>query len=266
VNIATLLEKPDAARAFAERAKALRARIQETFYDVARGTYADDTQLDLAYPILANVTPPDLRAAICKRLEDNIRVDHTGHLDVGLVGVPLLTRMLMENGRNDLVFDYTNQDTFPGWGYMLKNGATTTWEHWDGDRSHIHNCYNGIGVWFYRGLAGIAPESEHPGYERFDLNPAIVGDVKWVKARQDTVRGPIESAWNIQDGAFHWEIRVPANSTANVSIPASGADEVRESGKAAREAEGLKFIRLENGRAIFEAQSGRYSFDAKLPG
>lgn len=44
---------------------------------------------------------------------------------------------------------------YPGYLYMLDNGVTTTWEHWNGERSHIHNSYNGIGSWFYQALAGI---------------------------------------------------------------------------------------------------------------
>lgn len=265
VNIATLLGHSDDARQFTERAQVLRARIQEVFYDAARGTYADDTQLDLAYPLLANVTPDAMRASILKRLEDNIRVDHKGHLDVGLVGVPILTRTLMDMGRSDLVFDYTNQETFPGWGYMIANGATTTWEHWDGDRSHIHNCYNGIGAWFYRGLAGINPDSEHPGYAHFFLRPVPTGDVQWVNARQDTVRGPIESGWKIDNGVFTWNVLIPANTTATVAIPAADAQRVQESGNAVPENGALTFLRAENGRVFFEAASGRYTFTATLP-
>ena len=32
-------------------------------------------------------------------------------------------------------------------------------------RSHIHNCFNGIGSWFYQALAGINPDETQPGYK-----------------------------------------------------------------------------------------------------
>ena len=259
-DIATVLGHPEDAKRYAVEADARRKRVHEAFYDPTRGTYVDDTQLDLAYPLLVGVVPDDLRGAVAKRLEEKILVERNGHLDVGLVGVPLLTESLLQLDRNDLVFEYTSKETYPGWGYMLANGATTTWEHWDAHRSHIHNCYNGIGAWFYRGPAGIRPDADAPGYAHFVLKPAVVGGLSWVSARQDTVRGVIESAWRIENGTFVWDVRIPANTSATVMLPTSTPEAVTESDKPVREAEGVTFVRSEHGRAVFEVEAGRYRF------
>lgn len=259
-RIAELLGKPEDAARYAKQAEDLRAKVHAEFWH--DGTYADDTQLDLAYPLLVGVAPAELEDQVEKRLEEKILVEFGGHLDVGLVGVPILTTALLERGRSDLVFAYTNQEDFPGWGYMLRNGATATWEHWDGMRSHIHNCYNGIGVWFYQALAGIRLDPDTPAFARFVLKPEITGDVTWVTARQDTVRGAVESAWEIKEDRFRWRVRVPANTIAEVHVPAADAAAVLESGAPAAEAEGLTFLREEAGRAVFEARPGRYSFEA----
>jgi alpha-L-rhamnosidase len=264
-DIATVLGKPADAQRYAEEANARRKRVHEAFYDPERGTYVDDTQLDLAYPLLVGLVPDELREAVQNRLEEKILVERNGHLDVGLVGVPLLTETLLQLDRNDLVFEYTSKETYPGWGYMLANGATTTWEHWDAHRSHIHNCYNGIGVWFYRGLAGIRPDADAPGYAHFVLKPAVAGDVTWVSARQDTVRGVIESVWRVEHGKFVWDVSIPANTTATVMVPTSAPDAVTESDKPAREADGVRFVRGDDGRGVLEVEAGRYRFAAPLP-
>ncbi len=261
-EIATVLGRADDAARYGEEAEARRKRVHEAFYDAARGTYVDDTQLDLAYPLLAGVVPAELRDAVKKRLEEKILVEHNGHLDVGLVGVPLLTESLLQMDRNDLVFEYTAKETYPGWGYMLAEGATTTWEHWDAHRSHIHNCYNGIGAWFYRGLAGIRPDAAAPGYAHFVIKPSVTGDLTWVSARQDTVRGVIESVWRVEDGRFVWDVRIPANTSATVMVPASEPGAVTESDRPVSEAEGVQLVRAENGRAVFEVGAGRYRFSA----
>lgn len=263
--IADVLGKAEDAARYAATAERLRPIVHKAFYDPDRQTYADDTQLDLAYPLLVGVTPEGLRPAVLQRLADDILVKREGHLDVGLVGVPLLTETLMELDRNDLVAAYTGQETFPGWGYMLANGATTTWEHWDAHRSHIHNCYNGIGVWFYRGLAGIRPDAAAPGYKHFTLQPALVPGVSWVTCRQDTLRGPIESAWRLADEQFQWDIRVPANSTATVYVPAADPGPVLESGKPIDGAGDVRPLPAVDGYAVFELQSGRYAFSAPVP-
>ena len=261
-QIANVLGKPEDAARYAALAQAARPAVHAAFYDAAQGTYADDTQLDCAYPLMERVTPGELRPAILDRLENDILVKHEGHLDVGLAGVPLLTRALMELDRNDLVFSYVNKTTYPGWGYMLANGATTTWEHWDAHRSHIHNCYNGVGMWFYRALAGIQPDSAAPGFKHFFLCPVVTGDVTWVKARQETVRGRIESNWRIADGRFVWEVLIPPNTSATIEPPIAAGVPIEESGKPIAEAEGIKLGEPINGRTCHLAQSGRYVFSA----
>ena len=261
--IATVQGRPEDAKRYAEEAAARRKRVHEAFYEPARGTYVDDTQLDLAYPLLVGAVPGDLREAVKSRLEQKILVECKGHLDVGLVGVPLLTETLFQLDRNDLVFEYTSKETYPGWGYMLANGATTTWEHWDALRSHIHNCYNGIGVWFYRGLAGIRPDAAAPGYAHFVLKPAVVGDVTWVSARRTQSGSHEKSVWRSRTGNS-LGCGIPANTSVRFMVPTSSADAVKESDKPASEAQGVKFIRAGDGRAIFDVQAGRYRFTAPL--
>ncbi|MDR2775495.1 MAG: hypothetical protein LBC19_12295 [Tannerella sp.] len=58
-------------------------------------------------------------------------------------------------------------------------GATTTWEHWNGERSRIHNCYNGIGSWFYEAIGGIHPDDRAPGYRHFYICPQIPEGMTW---------------------------------------------------------------------------------------
>jgi alpha-L-rhamnosidase len=261
-RIAEVLGKPEDAARYREEAAAQRAKIHAEFFDPDNNTYADDTQLDLAYPLLTGVTPEPRRAAVLKRLEEKILVEKKGHLDVGLAGIPLLTESLMRNRRNDLVFSYLNKETFPGYGFMLKNGATTTWEHWDGHRSRIHNCYNGIGAWFYRGLAGIRPDADRPGFRHFRLHPAITGGITQVSAWQDTAAGRIESAWQLEDGGFRWEVVIPANTSAEIVFPESvDAAGAQESGKPIAEAEGI----TTSGGKI-QAAAGHYTFTASVNG
>ena len=53
---------------------------------------------------------------------------------------------------------------------------------------------------------------------------------------------------------------MPANTTATVFVPASSVERVLEGGMFARNAPGVKFLRMENGRAVFDVGSGKYHF------
>ena len=264
-KIAARLGKAGDAQRYQSRADVLRAKVHTAFYDPSRNTYAEDTQIDLAYALLTGVVPESLRNDMLKRLEDNILVKHNGHLDVGLVGIPILVDCLLKYDRNDLMFAVLNTDTFPGYGYMLKNGATTTWEHWDGQRSHIHNCYNGIGTWFYRGLGGILPDAEQ-GYAHLTLRPAVTGDVMWVQARQETVAGTVQSDWRIQGNRFHWDVQLPSGvQSATVMVPAGRVEDVRESGTSLSTRSDLAVRGVQGRYVVVDVPPGHYSFSASRP-
>jgi alpha-L-rhamnosidase len=75
---------------------------------------------------------------------------------------------------------------------MLDSGATGVWEEWDGGRSHLHNCYNGIGSWFYQALGGIVPDE--PGYRHVTIDPQWPAGLDAVEVSQDTPYGVIKVA------------------------------------------------------------------------
>ena len=90
-----------------------------------------------------------------------------------------------------------------------------------------------------------------------------VGDVTWVKASHNSIRGKIASDWKRDGHQFFLNVTIPANTTATVFVPAQSADGVTESGRPAAQSDGVKFLREENGRAIFDIASGEYSFKSQ---
>ena len=158
-----------------------------------------------------------------------------------------------------------NQKDYPGWGYLLSQGMTTFGEQWDGIWSQIHACYLSPGGWFYQGLAGICPDETGPGFKKFIIKPAIVGDLTWVKCGYDSIHGRIVSNWKRDGDKLTMEVTIPINTTATVHVPANDAAGVSESGKPAAEAAGVKFLRMDSRAAVYEVGSGSYHFQAALP-
>jgi alpha-L-rhamnosidase len=153
-----------------------------------------------------------------------------------------------------------NQTSYPGWGYMLSQGATTLWEQWNGYFSQIHSCFTSPSGWFYQGLAGIRPDPTAPGFKKIIIKPAVVGDLIWVKCHHDSPYGSIVSNWKKEGDQLTMEVTIPANTTATVYVPAKDASGVTESGSSAMEARGVKFLRRESGAAVYEVASGCYRF------
>jgi len=180
-----------------------------------------------------------------------------------MLGTYFLMNYLMEIGRNDLLWLVITQKDYPGWGFMLEQGATTWWEQWNGYWSQIHSCFTSLDGWFYQGLAGIRPDESEPGFKKIIIKPDVVGDLIWVKCYHDSPYGRIVSNWKLDGQKLTMEVTIPANTTATVFVPAKDAGSVTESGKPAAKAAGVKFLRMENGAAVYEVGSGYYQFSSE---
>jgi alpha-L-rhamnosidase len=181
---------------------------------------------------------------------------------------------LAETGHLDIAYRLLTQDTFPSWGYSIKNGATTIWERWDGwteekgfqdpgMNSFNHYAFGSVGRWLFGTVAGI--DTDGPGYKRITIHPRPSGGFTFAKASYKSIHGKIVSDWKITDHKFELDVTIPANTTATVYVPAKDADGVTESGRPATQAKCVRLLRMENGKAVFVVGSGHYRFRSELP-
>lgn len=216
---------------FAARRQLVADAIHRRFYHPETHTYANGTPLDMAYALLTGVPPDSATAAAVKaRLIKDIHGCYRDHVAFGLMGTPIFTEWCIRERQADIMATMLRQEDYPGYLYMIDNGATTTWESWDcgrpgkEDRSRVHNCYNGIGTWFYQALAGIRPDPEQPGYRHFFVDPQSCDGVEWVRASKPTPYGNI----TVQIEGDTLKLTVPDGTTATV-FPGSEQERVVES-------------------------------------
>jgi alpha-L-rhamnosidase len=216
-QIARVLGEEDDAAVYRQRYEALRQRIQEVLYQ--DGIYASGSQVDLAFPLLTGVVPENLQASVVAQLKARTEAVYGGHLATGLVGVPVITEWATEARECDWLYGLLKKAGYPGYLYMLESGATSVWEEWDGGRSHLHNCYNGIGSWFYEALGGI--RALEPGYRRVRIDPQVPEGLEWVKVTQETPYGPI----TVHRQGDRLQVSVPVGVTAEIDGKTVGAGE-----------------------------------------
>jgi alpha-L-rhamnosidase len=150
---------------------------------------------------------------------------------------------------------------------MLAKGGSSVWERWDQDtrdpgmngESQMILAGNLV-AWMYQTLAGINYDPAQPGFKHIVLRPRPVGDLSFVKAWHQSLYGAISSSWKREAGQFTFEATIPPNTTATVYVPAKDAARVLEGGQPANQSKELKFLRMEDGNAVFKAGSGHYSF------
>jgi len=204
------------------------------------------------------------------RLVENIEQKTDNHIGTGLIGGQWLMRTLSDHGRADLAYRLATNQTYPSWGYMIDNGATTVWELWNGNtadpamNSGNHVMLVGdLGIWLYEYLAGIKSCCLQPAFKHIVMRPYPVGDLQHVDAEYRSVRGTVRSHWRIVDDAFVWEVTVPAGSKATLYLPALPEAAVTESGRRLDGAEGVKRLDRQEGREVIAIESGSYRFEAR---
>jgi alpha-L-rhamnosidase len=261
-RIAGLLGQADDARAYDERARALRQRINAAYFDCESATYTrgEQQQTYLAFPLLLDVVPAEHRTRVWQNLLDDITQRRNGHLDFGVLGGVYTLAALTREGRSDLIYRMAMQRSWPGWGHMIDQGATTLWEHWLPGDSSVHNSFLSIGQWFFSGLAGILPDPDSPGFRRIRLRPQPVPGLEWAKTTFTSPYGLISSGWKIDGQRLVFEFRIPPNTTALVRLPASRIDAIREDGRPIEQAVGVRLVQIEKEAVELEIASGDYQF------
>jgi alpha-L-rhamnosidase len=240
-------------------AEKVKKAFQKKYYDEEKGTYG---------PYGGNIfalrmgIPEDQKKRVIAALVADIHAAGD-HLDTGIFGTQFFFEVLSDNGLHELAYKVINQKTQPSYGWWIEQGATTTWEQWNGTNSRNHPMFGGGIVWFYRKLAGMNTDPENPGYKHIIFMPQPANDITFTTYSNFTPYGEASISWKKDIKNFITNINVPVGSSATVYVPAKDVKEIRESGRKIRRSKDITFIRMEHGYAIFEVKSGSYSFASK---
>ncbi len=265
-EIATVLGKPADAQLYADMADRVRDVFDIVWRDPSTGFYTFDTQTALTCVAHQGLAEGAARTDAIDRAASQL--ESTNHaLTIGAVGSTCLLPALVAGGHGETAYAAATQTADPSWGHFIAQGATTLWENWPGDRSRNHVYFGDVAAWFVRSLVGIETDPAGPGFERFVVAPGVHGDLAWIGATVETLRGPIEVQWAKTGPALDLSLRVPVGSTATLRLPAAPGAGVFEGGAPAAAQPGVTWIGPDDDRIVFEVASGEYFFRVdRLPG
>lgn len=170
------------------------------------------------------------------RVVDNIEADIIArdyHLSTGSQSTRKMMEVLSRNGKIDTLYRLMTGKTYPGFGFMVENGATTIWERWEADNTNnVMNSRNqpmhaSACIWFYKYLAGLMPAPDAVGYNKAVISPCIPKGLFHAKITMKTINGLVEAAWEKKGKQLVMKVTLPFNTTARVVLPAAdniGAD------------------------------------------
>ena len=209
--------------------------FNDMYFNRVTGVYANNTVTANILPLWFGMVPKGLENKVMNSIVDKTMNECGGHVSTGVIGIQQLMRCLTEYGHGDLALKIASNDTYPSWGYMYRNGATTIWELWNGNtadpamNSGNHVMLLGdLILWEYEYLGGI--RALEPGYSKIQLKPYPIEGLDFVNCSYNSVSGRIESQWKREGSRFEWDIVIPANTTAEVCLPTANGYEVKSYG------------------------------------
>jgi alpha-L-rhamnosidase len=240
-------------------------------YVAPDGRIQGDTQTDYVLALAFGLLDADKQKLAAQYLVDNIR-RHDWHLSTGFIGTKSLMLALAQMGRDDVAARLIHNDTFPSWGFSIKQGATSIWERWDGwtpDKgfqdpgmnSFAHYSFGAVYQWIVENIGGI--QSASPAYKEILIAPRPDSSLTWGDTGYTSIHGSIETHWSKKGNGLRLKVSIPPNTTATVRVPASDPAHMYESGRPAGQSPGVTFVRMDGDAALYQVESGAYDFVTK---
>ncbi len=259
---------------YAALAAGIKGAFNNRFYNAKTKNYDNNTVTANLLPLTFGITPDSAREAVFNNIYNKIRIENHMHISTGVIGTQWLMRGLSAFGRSDIAYTLASNTSYPSWGYMVANGATTIWELWNGNTANPQmNSQNHVMLLgdlltgYYEQVAGIRSDDSAVAFKKIIMKPETIDKLDSVNARHSSPYGRVSSNWKWSNARsqFNWYVQVPANSTALVYIPADTISDIKESGKPVLQSEDIRFLYRDGKYQILEIGSGDYHFEAAVP-
>lgn len=256
--------------AYDELRKEIRAAFNRKFFNADKKSYDNNTVTANLLPLYFGITEDDQREGVFRSIYQKIKGKDNMHISTGVIGTQWLMRGLTDYGHPGISLQLASNKTYPSWGYMVEQGATTIWELWNGNtadpqmNSQNHVMLLGdLLIWLYEDVAGIKSDDKEVAFKKIIMKPRVINELGWVNASYQSLYGEVRSDWFIKEGMLEWIIKIPANTTAELHIPSLSVNDVMESGKELQKSDGVQSVKWENGEAVVLIGSGQYKFVSK---
>ena len=220
-RVAKSLGKTDDYQTFLNFGNKIKADFNKAYYNADKASYWEGRQGADVFALAFGLVPEENYKPVFNSLLEHLKTINY-HFDTGILGTPLLLKVLEQNGRHDVIYKIMNQKDFPSFGYLLDSKNSTLWESWNGDGSKSHPMFGSVVEWFYSGIGGIKADPSSPGMKHFVIAPENIAELTYCKTSYNNLFGKIRSEWKRDDsGKLSILIEVPENTSATFVLPAA---------------------------------------------
>lgn len=182
------------------------------WFDFDNDCFFANSMTALALGINYDLIPDERFDACAKNLVKMID-DADNHINCGILGTWVIFDALTKIGHKQKVLDILLNEDQPGFAYMLKQGATTLWETWDGNNSRNHPMFGTVDAWIQKNIGGL----DYIDGEFIFTIPDLKGITK-AKTSLVTNQGKVICSWKKTGEKYSINLDAPENVTIKLKI------------------------------------------------
>ncbi|HEY5583795.1 MAG TPA: family 78 glycoside hydrolase catalytic domain [Ruminiclostridium sp.] len=251
----------------------------DKFFNTETAQYYTGSQGSNSISVGLGLVPEQFIEKVVNNIDADV-VARGYHLSTGSQSTKQMFGVLSKYGKIDTAFRLMTGKTYPGYGHMVENGATTIWERWESD--NINNVMNSrnqpmhasVCVWFYKHIAGLMPASDAIGFNKVVISPCIPDKLSNAQIKYKTINGCIEASWEKSGKQLEMNVVLPFNTTARVILPVleskgyenknliltESSKPIFKDGKSAVLGNGIYSVEVIENKIVIEIGSGKYEF------
>ncbi len=252
--------------------EAVKKAFNARFYDAANHTYGSQTGNVIALDM--GLVPAGDESEVSNSIVKDMDQHHNGFMHTGIFGLSRISDALSKNGNEKVAYRMLGSGGKESFENMWKiYNATTLWEVLPvadvpdsiklryNNFSHNHPMQGGFDAWLYKGIAGISPVTENPGFSTILFEPLLVNQLDWAEVNYESGFGIIKSAWKWKGGTLIWDITIPCNTNGEVQIPFEKYSSLKINGKNANDYKSLVSKTSTNDKGLIQLNSGKYHIE-----
>lgn len=255
-QIADIAGETDISARYLDLAEKIKAAVNEKYYERTNKSYHTGSQAANAFALSFGLCDESDKKNIAARIAEDI-INRGYHNTAGNQGYRHLFYVMSDAGYSDLMIKLLVNPEYPGWGYMIKNDATSVWERWEAEgkiemNSFNHPMFGGFDGWLFSKIAGLEFAKDCRGANKLAVKPYVPKNLLFVNAKTETAMGEYSVNWKRSGNTVVYEIAIPYNSEAVVSL-----------GGVCKNTDCPFAGRYEGGRTVFSVIGGKYKFECE---
>ena len=217
IEIASILGREDEVKDLPGRIERVTAAVNAAYYSHQQRAYCGDVDGASSIALAAGIGNERVRDKVIGKYKK------LGMYDTGIIATEALTGYLYSTGEDELATELMASDKEVSFAHMVRSGATTLWENWNGQSSRNHPMFGAVTKYLFKSLLGIDQPSGSAGYEKVVITPKTVSQLDYARGKITTVKGEIRVSYKKKNGKI--DFTVYADPSISARFVYGGIDE-----------------------------------------